>query len=113
MSSGTSVGGSEVLKRSLLWVQRYRNGESTAMPGSSHHHHLSVQVTRFSEAFPVSSPLLAYSFDPERHGSPGRRDDHHKNLALREYIRSQLPRREEADYLWEQARRNAMWPCVA
>lgn len=31
------------------------------------------------------------------------------NLPLREYIRSNLPPREEADYLWEQARHNALW----
>ena len=31
------------------------------------------------------------------------------NPRLRQYIRSQLPSREEADYLWEQARENALW----
>jgi len=31
------------------------------------------------------------------------------NLNLRDYIRSQLPPREEADFLWGQAKNNALW----
>ena len=31
------------------------------------------------------------------------------NLHLRDYIRSQLPPREEADYIWGQAKSNALW----
>lgn len=31
------------------------------------------------------------------------------NLPLREYIHGMLPDRSEAEYLWEQARQNALW----
>lgn len=31
------------------------------------------------------------------------------NLALRDYIRSMLPPRSEADFLWQQAKENALW----
>jgi len=47
---------------------------------------------RLSHSFPLSDTI-----SPE------------PNLPLREYIRSNLPPREEADYLWEQARQNALW----
>ncbi|KAF5361068.1 hypothetical protein D9756_004648 [Leucocoprinus leucothites] len=48
---------------------------------------------------------LNYSFPLPTHlqNSPER------NLAMREHIRSQLPPREEAERLWDQARRNALW----
>lgn len=53
-----------------------------------------ADVSHFQSSF----PLLGYL-----HNSPER------NLAMREYIRSQLPSREEAERLWNQARRNALW----
>jgi hypothetical protein len=31
------------------------------------------------------------------------------NLPMREYIRGMLPDRSEAEYLWNQARQNALW----
>ncbi|KAF6744499.1 hypothetical protein DFP72DRAFT_825744 [Ephemerocybe angulata] len=87
--------------------QRFFNGDTSRFGGSSPQLGLSAQVARFSEAFPVSSPLLAYSPEPDPQ-NPRRKDDY-RNLALREYIRGQLPRKEETEYLWEQARRNALW----
>lgn len=87
--------------------QRFYNGDTSRFGGSSPQLGLSAQVARFSEAFPVSSPLLAYSPEPDPQ-NPRRKDDY-RNLALREYIRGQLPRKEETEYLWEQARRNALW----
>lgn len=47
---------------------------------------------RLSHTFPLSDKI---SPDP--------------NLPMREYIRAKLPPREEAEYLWEQARQNALW----
>ncbi|KIM35920.1 hypothetical protein M413DRAFT_32150 [Hebeloma cylindrosporum] len=51
-----------------------------------------AEIVRLSHSFPLSDTA-----SPE------------PNLPLREYIRSNLPPREEADYLWEQARQNALW----
>jgi len=53
---------------------------------------MASEIIRLSHAFPISEAMS---------GEP--------NIALREYIRSRLPPREEADYLWEQARQNALW----
>ncbi|TFK39046.1 hypothetical protein BDQ12DRAFT_604911 [Crucibulum laeve] len=53
---------------------------------------LAAEIARLSNSFPLSdkvSPL--------------------PNLPMREYIRSQLPSQAEAEYLWEQARQNALW----
>ncbi|KAF8158549.1 hypothetical protein B0H34DRAFT_643629, partial [Crassisporium funariophilum] len=54
--------------------------------------HFAAEIVRLSHNFPLSDTI-----SPE------------PNLALRDYIRSNLPPREEADYLWEQARQNALW----
>ncbi len=51
-------------------------------------------VHRLNTSFPLSSNLQ---------GSP------ESSIAMREYIRSQLPSRGEAHRLWNQARRNALW----
>jgi hypothetical protein len=50
---------------------------------------LAAEIKSLSRAFPLSEA------EP--------------NLHLRNYIRSQLPPREEADYLWGQAQTNALW----
>ncbi|KAL0961371.1 hypothetical protein HGRIS_006327 [Hohenbuehelia grisea] len=62
--------------------------------GQQHHHtpDYSSEVMRLSERFPLSETV-----SPE------------PNPRLREYIRGQLPSREEAAHLWEQARSNALW----
>lgn len=54
--------------------------------------HFAAEIARLSHNFPLSDTI-----SPE------------PNLALREFIRGNLPPREEADYLWEQARQNALW----
>ncbi|KAF9046757.1 hypothetical protein BJ165DRAFT_1314777, partial [Panaeolus papilionaceus] len=54
--------------------------------------HFASEVARLSHSFPLADPA-----------STG------VNLPLREFIRSNMPSREEADYLWEQARQNALW----
>ncbi|KAF8904124.1 hypothetical protein CPB84DRAFT_1633402, partial [Gymnopilus junonius] len=54
--------------------------------------HFAAEIARLSHNFPLSDTV-----SPE------------PNLALRNYIRGNLPPREEADYLWEQARQNALW----
>uniref|UniRef100_A0A8H7XP52 Xylanolytic transcriptional activator regulatory domain-containing protein n=1 Tax=Psilocybe cubensis TaxID=181762 RepID=A0A8H7XP52_PSICU len=51
-----------------------------------------AEIARLSHNFPLSDTI-----SPE------------PNLGLREFIRSNLPPREEADHLWEQARQNALW----
>jgi len=51
-----------------------------------------AEIVRLSYSFPLSDTI-----SPE------------PNLPLRKYIRSNLPPREEADYLWEQACQNALW----
>lgn len=51
-------------------------------------------IHRLNTSFPLSSKIQS---SPER------------NMAMREYIRSQLPSREEAQRLWTQAKRNALW----
>jgi hypothetical protein len=53
---------------------------------------MAAEIVRLSHNFPLSDTI-----SPE--GNP----------KLRAYIRSQLPPRAEADYLWEQARQNALW----
>ncbi|KAF9473435.1 hypothetical protein BDN70DRAFT_885835 [Pholiota conissans] len=53
---------------------------------------MAAEIVRLSHNFPLSDTI-----SPEG------------NLRLRQYIRSHLPPREEADYLWEQARQNALW----
>lgn len=56
----------------------------------------STEVLRLSHRFP-----MAQTISPD------------VNLSLRKYIRRQLPPRPEAAFLWEQARQNALWQCVA
>lgn len=85
-----------------LLSQRHLNGEHSKRGPSQNF--LPPQVARISDSFPMSAPHLAYTIDHDH-----RRKDDYRNLPLRDYIRGQLPRREEAEYLWEQARRNALW----
>ena len=54
--------------------------------------YLEAEIVRLSHNFPISDC-------PAPQG----------NVRLREFIRSHLPPREEADHLWEQARQNALW----
>ncbi|TFK69543.1 hypothetical protein BDN72DRAFT_840268 [Pluteus cervinus] len=54
--------------------------------------HLDAEIMRLSHTFPLSDKI---SPDP--------------NLVRREYIRNKLPSRVEADYLWDQAKKNALW----
>ena len=54
--------------------------------------HFAAEIARLSHNFPLTD-----SVSPE------------PNVALRVFIRSNLPPRDEADYLWEQARQNALW----
>lgn len=56
---------------------------------------LDAEIMQLSHAFPLSEKV-----SPER------------NLPLRTYIRSLLPDKEEAEYLWEQAKQNALWQYV-
>ncbi|KAF9453099.1 hypothetical protein P691DRAFT_801957 [Macrolepiota fuliginosa MF-IS2] len=51
-------------------------------------------IHRLNYSFPLPSKVQS---NPER------------NIAMREHIRSQLPPRKEAQRLWDQARRNALW----
>ncbi|KAJ3551627.1 hypothetical protein NP233_g13045 [Leucocoprinus birnbaumii] len=55
---------------------------------------IQADIHRINHSFPLP---------PHLQNSPER------NLAMREHIRSQLPSREEAERLWDQARRNALW----
>ncbi|KXN83105.1 hypothetical protein AN958_01776 [Leucoagaricus sp. SymC.cos] len=55
---------------------------------------IQADIHRLNHSFPLPTHLQN---NPER------------NLAMREHIRSQLPSREEAQRLWDQARRNALW----
>ncbi|KAJ3504637.1 hypothetical protein NLJ89_g7836 [Agrocybe chaxingu] len=85
-------------------VERGSSEDTVMAPDAHHHHqkdlkddplseaHFAAEIVRLSHNFPLSD-----SVSPE------------PNLRLREYIRSNLPPREEADYLWEQARQNALW----
>ncbi|KAG6853953.1 hypothetical protein C0991_012277 [Blastosporella zonata] len=69
------------------------NGELTLRdPAFDSHSELFQEVVRLSQCYP-----LPESVSPE------------PNLKIREYIRSMLPGREEADRLWDQALRNALW----
>ena len=54
--------------------------------------HFQAEIARLSHIFPLRDDT---SLEP--------------NIPLRRYIASHLPPREEADYLWEQARQNALW----
>ena len=51
-----------------------------------------AEVLRLSKSYPLPDNV---SPDP--------------NLKLREYIRSNLPDRTEANHLWQQALENALW----
>ncbi|KAH6912880.1 hypothetical protein BKA70DRAFT_1097541 [Coprinopsis sp. MPI-PUGE-AT-0042] len=57
-----------------------------------------AQVSQLSNAFPL--PKTGTQLHPN--------ELEHK-LAFRDYIRSQLPPSNEAERLWEQAKRNALW----
>ncbi|KAG6916037.1 hypothetical protein DXG01_008760 [Tephrocybe rancida] len=61
-------------------------------PSFDSHSELFQEVVRLSQSYP-----LPESVSPE------------PNLKMREYIRSMLPEREEADRLWDQALQNALW----
>ncbi|KAG6889813.1 hypothetical protein C0992_003928 [Termitomyces sp. T32_za158] len=56
------------------------------------HNELFQEVVRLSQCYPLPDNV-----SPE------------PNLKMREYIRSQLPSRAEADHLWDQALQNALW----
>jgi hypothetical protein len=53
---------------------------------------LFAEVVRLSHSYPLPDNV-----SPE------------PNLPMREYIQGMLPDRSEAEYLWEQARQNALW----
>ncbi|TFK23392.1 hypothetical protein FA15DRAFT_670505 [Coprinopsis marcescibilis] len=80
---------------------------------STAHTDYSAHIARLSDAFPVASPLwLAQgSHSDSTVGTPEGVvwRDHDRKLALREYIRNQLPARREAEYLWEHAKKHALW----
>ncbi|KAF8182618.1 hypothetical protein BJ912DRAFT_823971, partial [Pholiota molesta] len=76
-----------------------RGSSEDTLAALDHHHasrsttaQMAAEIVRLSHNFPLSDTI-----SPE--GNP----------RLRAYIRSQLPPRAEADYLWEQARQNALW----
>lgn len=61
-------------------------------PGYDSTEALFSEVVRLSHSYPLPDNV-----SPE------------PNLPLRNYIRSKLPDRVEAEYLWNQARQNALW----
>ncbi|KAK2460473.1 hypothetical protein APHAL10511_007520 [Amanita phalloides] len=61
-------------------------------PKIEHSDHFASEVQRLSHNFPMSDRVSS-----------------EQNLPLRQYLRSMLPTRSEAEYLWDQASQNALW----
>ncbi|KAG5351607.1 hypothetical protein C0989_005615 [Termitomyces sp. Mn162] len=70
----------------------YSGGLTLHASSFDNHNDLFQEVVRLSQCYP-----LPESVSPE------------PNLKMREYIRSLLPSRAEADHLWDQALQNALW----
>ncbi|KAG6810784.1 hypothetical protein H0H92_010351 [Tricholoma furcatifolium] len=68
------------------------NGLVVNDPSFDQHNELFQEVVRLSQSYPLPEKV-----SPE------------PNLKLREYLRSRLPSRIEAEYLWQQALQNALW----
>ncbi|KAF9523895.1 fungal-specific transcription factor domain-containing protein [Crepidotus variabilis] len=97
LNGNTSTGSSVPIERPRVSGDRSPSEGTFAM--SPVHAH-SVQTDASDTELAAEIVRLSHNF-PLSEGEP--------NIPLRDYIRSNLPSREDADYLWDQARRNALW----
>jgi hypothetical protein len=75
---------------------KWNNGSmSSVAAGKRRDDMMEAEIQRLNHSFPLGDGRT--SMEP--------------NLALREYIRNQLPTRQEIAYLWDQMQINASWQC--
>lgn len=74
----------------VCYLSAFSSHHNNLQPPRQSSQELDAELLRLSNDFPLGHPS-----EP--------------NIRIREYMRSKLPPRAEAEYLWEQAKENALW----